>query len=175
MTDRGDPWAALADLLDAQAWAAENRARDAQVAEQVDADRATWTLADRLRASRRGRPLRAHLVGGHIVGGVPETIGEDWLFLALPTGAVHALVSLDAIASLTGLPDAVRPGPADPLARPGIQVRAWREDGAAVTLLLRDGQTLTTHVRHVQSDHLDVSTPEGAVIPLAAVAAILVR
>lgn len=175
MTDRGDPWVAVADLLDAQIWAADNRARDAQIAEQVAADRATWTLVDRIRASRRGRPIRAHLAGGHIVGGVIETVGDAWLFLTLPTGAVHALVQLDAITLVSGLTDASRSGPIDPLARPGIQVRAWLDQGAGVTLLLRHGQTLTTHVQHVQSDHLDVASPEGAVIPLASVAAIVAR
>lgn len=110
-----------------------------------------------------------------MVAGTVAAVGEQWVLLALPTGAIHALAQLAEIVAVSGLTDAGRQAPADPLARAGIQVRAWQQDGTAITVLLRDGRAITSTVWHVQVDHLDLATPEADVMALSAIAGIVAR
>ena len=176
-------WAALFADIEAQAEAAEADQAAGEVADRTRRERRAVSLASRLEAvAGEGVTLRLVLLGGEQVTGTPQEVGGDWVLLGEePRG--EALVPLGAVASVVGLPGSARQLSAVAARRDlGQVLRAVARDRAGITLVLRDGSSLSGTPDAVGADTLDLALhPLGearrrrevtgvATVPLAALA-----
>ncbi len=151
-------WDALFADLEAAAEAQNRLAFEADLADQVRAERAAITLTDRLRA-QTGSRLACHLVDGDWIEGVLVDAGADWLLLRSgPGGRRQCLVPVLAIGSLTGLSrGAAAPGVVARRLRLSVVLRALATARATVAMRLRSGQTLVGTIDRVGADHVDLA------------------
>jgi hypothetical protein len=179
-------WERLFADLDAQADADERLVLADEVRDRTRRELATLRLADRLRPAI-GANLSLGVVGAGAVAGQLRGSGPDWLLLDV-TGQPDALVALDAVTSVRGLParsDA--PGGAGPvLSRLGLgyALRGVARDRSPVTVWCRDGVRLTGTLDRVGADFVDLAEhPVGeprragtvygvATVPLVAIAVV---
>jgi hypothetical protein len=159
-------WEALFADLEGQLSAADAADLDGEVRDRARREVARLRLADRGR-SAVGTDLTVGLgAAGVAVGGLRRA-GPDWWLLAGP-GTAEQVVSLDAVTWVAGLPA----GATDPesvsavAARLGLGhvLRGVARDRASVTVVLRDGVSLTGTIDRVGADFLDLAehAPEEA-------------
>lgn len=164
----GMRWESLFADMEAQLEAAGSQERAAAVAELTRAERATVTLADRLRASD-GEPVTLHVRGGASVTGRVEDVGPAWVLVL--EGHREHLVPLAAVVAASGPARTVAPGPGPGLRRLGIghALRAIARDRTVVRVATSAG-VWTARLDAVGADHVDVGVvdeetwrPRGAV------------
>ncbi|HEX6447475.1 MAG TPA: hypothetical protein VF053_20435 [Streptosporangiales bacterium] len=180
-------WERLFADLENELAAAAAAERDAEIAERTRTEVAKLRLVDRLRVAGGVEVTVALLGGGDWCGAVLDT-GPDWVLL----GRGHrgdALVSLDAVAAVTGLPPwSAVPGSEGRVAerfRVGAVLRGIARDRAAVRVVLRDGGAHHGTVDRVGADFLELAEHDpgeprrpGAVrrvrlVPFSALAAVV--
>jgi hypothetical protein len=169
-------WDHLFADLEAQYAAAEAAERRAAVGELVRGERATVTLADRVRAAV-GRPVRLHvgdLPGERdaVVEGEVVDVGPGWVLLAQPP-VRQALVPLAAVEAAPGLSDVVAapPGVVESRITFGHALRALARDRVQVRVVTASREVVGRFGR-VGADHVDVvaDAPGGVwTVPLAAI------
>ncbi|GAA4628783.1 hypothetical protein GCM10023113_34930 [Cellulomonas oligotrophica] len=173
-------WELLFADLEAQLAAGAQAEQRWQVAELTRAERAGVHLADRLRAAVG---VRVQLDVGD---GEPDRL-EGALLDATPTwvlldvgGARRALVPLDAVRTVTGLPVQVAPpaGAAERRLGLGHALRALARDRVTVAVRTGAGEVVG-RLERVGADHVDLTTvaPAGrwVAVPLAALRAVVSR
>jgi hypothetical protein len=141
--------------LEALAEATERAAFEVDVADRARAERATLTLADRLRG-HVGAVLAFRLLDGDRVRARLADVGTDWVLLddggsvVLPMAAVGGVEGLSrAAATASGA-----------LARRvtlGVVLRRLARDRVPVRIGLLGGESLTGTVDRVGADHLDLA------------------
>jgi hypothetical protein len=153
--------------LEAQLDAGRRADLQADLAERVRAERASVSIADRVRAAS-GVRLRVWLLGGTVVEGVVADAASQWLLLA--DGARQVLVPTAAVAGVGGLAadSAPPPGVVERRLSLGHALRALARDRAPV-VVVADGYELAGRLERVGADHVDV-TPTGG--PTAAARAV---
>lgn len=161
---------ALEADLSALAAADADLERDTEVAERTRVERASISLADRLRGAtgRVGLVLR----GGAHPSGTVEDVGDGWVLVLGPRG--ESLVTLCAVLTVTGLGRAARfAGPLDERSITSV-LRGWCRDRSEAALHLVDGTTVRGVVAAAYADHVDVTTECGVpvAVPLEAVAVV---
>ena len=153
-------WEALFADLEAQAAAAEQAERAAEVDERTRGELAALGLADRLRAAD-GALLRLRLAGGLTLAGAVRSVGPNWLLLAEDAGR-EAVVPLAAVLGVRGLSRySAVPGSAGIVAsRFGLRLalRGVARDRSPVRLELADGTTVHATIDRVGADFVDVAT-----------------
>lgn len=148
-------WELLFADLEALADATERMAFEADVADRGRAERATLTLADRLRGHLEGE-LTFRLLDGDRVRGRLVDLGADWVLLddggsvVLPMTAVAGVEGLSRLAATTTEELARR-------VRVTVVLRQLSRDRAPVRLRLLDRTTLTGTIDRVGPDHLDLA------------------
>lgn len=139
---------------------------ESEVAELVEAERASVTLASRLRGSL-GSALTVCVPQVRLRGTL-EAVGKDWLLLRSPAGIV--LVMLDAVTELSALGN-TQPAAAVELAASAALRRLARR-GARV-VIYRVADTVAGQLAAVAADHVEVRGETGAVVvPFAAITAV---
>ncbi|MFI2753022.1 hypothetical protein ACGIF2_06270 [Cellulomonas sp. P22] len=155
-------WESLFADMEAQLAAQESAELGAQVSELTRAERATVTVADRLRASRGAR-IGVRVRGGALVDGVVLDTAPEWLLLG--EQARRTLVPLDAVTAVVGLVPHAAPAPGEVERRLGLghALRALARDRVVVRVET-DGAELTGRIERVGADHLDLVTGHGEVL-----------
>lgn len=151
-------WESLFADLEAAAEAQERLAFEAELADQVRAERAAITLTDRVRA-HLDRSLTCHLVDGQRIEGRVVDAGADWLLLASATvGTDRWLIPVPALEWVAGLSRGTA-APGLLARRLGLSVvlRALAADRAGVLVRLRSGGMLGGTIDRVGADHLDLA------------------
>lgn len=164
----------FADLV-AQLDAADVQADAHALADLTRAERATVSLADRLRASR-GWPVALELVDGSRVNGEVREVGVEWVLI--DERPWQHLVPLRATTVVAGLSSHAVPEPSGSRAGLGLP--------SALRVLMRDRGTV--HVRTVScrvvgriarvgKDHIDVEELElgsrsGRTVPFGALVSV---
>ena len=163
-------WESLFADLEGQLAAAEQAARDGEVAELTRAEHASITLADRLRA-RVGAPVTLELLDGETLPGAPRTVATAWLLLDGQGAAGRAghLVPLAAIGAITGLSRHAVPSASrlDGLGL-GTVLRELQRDRARVVVRTAAGQAAGRLAR-VGQDHLDLEETDRFPVTLRTV------
>ena len=152
-------WAALFADLEAQLDAAERDELAGEVADRTRRELARLGLADRLRAAV-GCEVTVSLGSAATVTGTIQRVGPEW-FLLCDRRAAEVLVVSAAVAWIGELP-AVADDPANVGAVAGglglgYVLRTIARDRAAVTVVLRDGPTVTGTVDRVGADFVDLA------------------
>jgi hypothetical protein len=179
-------WDALFADLEAQAVAAEQAERAAEIEERTRGELATLAVVDRLRAAEGGA-LRLRLAGGLTLAGSVRRMGPDWLLLAEDAGR-EAVVPLAGVLGVRGLSRySAVPGSAGVVAsRLGLRsaLRGIARDRSPVRLELVDGTALDATIDRVGADFVEVATHaagearrrrevgEVELVPLGALAAV---
>jgi hypothetical protein len=152
-------WQALFDDLEAQVEAAEAAELQAEVADRTRREHALIGLVDRLRESA-GHPLALSIWGAGAVHGRLLDAGNDWLLLE-EVGAREALVPLAAVLAVTGVgARSAAPGSEGEVGRRldlRWALRGLARDRAGVSVVLRDGATLSGTLDRVGADHVDLA------------------
>jgi hypothetical protein len=152
-------WQALFDDLEAQVEAAEAAELQAEVADRTRRELALLRTVDRLRAAE-GHPLAVTVHGAGVVHGRLLDAGGDWALLE-EAGGREVLVPLDGVLAVSGL--GLRSGVPDSEGEVGRRLdfrwalRGLARNRAPVTVLLRDGSTVTGTLDRVGADHVDVA------------------
>lgn len=173
-------WQALFADLEAQLEAADRLKLEAEVRDRARRERGLVHAVDRLRASA-GSPVSVTLLGAGGLAGRLQEVGPDWLLL--DEAGVDVLVPLQAVATVSGLPDRVEPSGGVVEDRLDLRwaLRGLARDRAPVRVVLRDGSTLPAVVARVGADHVDLADrPAGELrpssrlrlVPLSALAAL---
>ncbi|MBO9555533.1 hypothetical protein [Cellulomonas sp.] len=169
-------WETLFADMEAQLDAARAAERQVQVAELTRAERATVTLADRVRASRGSRVRLLVLTGESIEGELVDSATE-WLLVA-PSAVQRVLVPVAAVAAVSGLAAHGAPPAGATERRLGLghALRALARDRMTVRVSAQ-GADVVGRVERVGSDHLEIgATHELAgrvwTIPFASLAAV---
>ena len=151
-------WEALFADLDGQLEAAAAEEHAAEVADRSRREVARLHLADRA-ALAAGAQLSVSVTGAGTLAGLLLRSGPGWWLLAAAGG--EALVCTEAIGWVAGLPAlAAEPESASPVERQwglGYVLRAIARDRAGVTVVLRDGSTVTGTIDRVGADFVDVA------------------
>ncbi|QTE30289.1 hypothetical protein [Pengzhenrongella sicca] len=149
-------WEALFADLEAQLEAALAADRAAEISELTRAERATVLLADRLR-SARGADVALLVAGGATIAGELVDLGADWALVG--DGGRRALVPLQAVIAVRGLPVRAAPAPGAVARRLGLGsvLRALSRDRATVRLATEWAE-LAGRIELVGADHLDLVT-----------------
>jgi len=152
-------WSALFADLEAQAAAAEQAERAAEVDERTRGELATLGVVDRLRAAADAA-LRLRLIGGRTLTGSLSRVGPDWLLITEDAGR-EVVVPLTAVAGVRGLSRySAVPGAAGVVAsRLGLRhaLRGLARDRSAVRLELADGTALDATIDRVGADFVEVA------------------
>lgn len=158
-------WQELFADLEAQASALERAATDAEISERTRGEVARVAMANRLRA-QVGARLTARVWGAGDISGRLERVGADWVLvlagseMVVPTSALMfcvdmplEAVSADSVSVVTS--------------RLGLTsvLRAVARDRSVVTVVTRDGATVTGTPDRVGADFLDVAVHEFGVPP----------
>ena len=150
-------WEQLFADLEGQFEAAAEEDLQLEVADRTRRELARIAMRDRLRASV-GSTVTVE-VGGSSTTGRLAAVGADWLLVRPDHRAL--LVVLAAVSGLVGLQaSAVEPDSVPAVeSRLGLghALRAIARDRAAVTLMRRDGTTLTGTIDRVGADHLELA------------------
>lgn len=179
-------WEALFADLEAQAAAAEQAERAAEVEERTRGELGALAVVDRLRAAE-GAGLRLRLAGGRALSGTVHRVGPDWLLLAEDAGR-EAVVPLTAVLGVRGLNRySAVPGSAGVVAsRLGLRhaLRGVARDRSPVRLELLDGTSLDATIDRVGADFVEVAAhapgearrrgevSEAELVPLPALVAV---
>jgi hypothetical protein len=151
-------WDALFDDLEAQLAAAEAAELAGEVSDRSRREVARVRLADRVRHGP-GATLTVGLAGAGVVTGRLTRSGPDWWLLARDPGDL--LVCAAAVTWVSGLPALAGDPDAAPVVseRLGLSyaLRGIARDRAAVTLVLRDGASLTGTIDRVGADFVDLA------------------
>lgn len=141
--------------MELQLDAAGQQDRDRVVADLTRAERASLTLADRLRACG-ARDVRLVLRDGTRVEGRVQEVGPAWWLLG--DGGREHLVPFGSVATAHGLPETAAPQETGVLRRLGLghALRAVARDRAVVRVLTTAGPTVG-RIDAVGADHVDVS------------------
>jgi hypothetical protein len=159
--------------LDAAAAAALSAELDHEVRDFVEADHATWTLAQRLRVmSRASEAVEFQLTGEHRIRGWVIDVGDDHVELAATNDriATHAVVSLENVILATGMATAAaRVEP--PLGTSiGACLRHLQEQSPDVIALMAAGRSVAGVLLSVHRDHCDLAVASGRLaVPYSAV------
>lgn len=152
-------WEALFADLEGQAEELAAAELRAEVADRTRREHGLLHLADRLRAAE-GHPLAVSVWGAGVVHGRLVDAGSDWLLLE-ETGLRDVLVPAAAVLGVAGLgARAQLPGSEGEVGRRldlRWALRALARDRAGVSVVLRDGSTLTGTLDRVGADHVDVA------------------
>jgi hypothetical protein len=152
-------WQALFDDLEAQVEAAEVAELQAEVADRTRRELALLRVVDRLRAAE-GHPLSVSVEGAGVVHGRLVDAGPDWALLE-ETGGRELLVPLAAVLGVTGL--SARSGVPGEEGEVGRNLdlrwalRGLARNRAGVTVVLRDGASVSGTLDRVGADHVDVA------------------
>lgn len=152
-------WQALFDDLEAQLEQAESAALQAEVADRTRREAGLLGMADRLRAAE-GHPLAVTVWGAGTVHARLLDTGPDWLLLE-EAGRRELLVPFAATLGIAGLgPRAAVPGSEGEVGRRldlRWALRGLARDRAGLSVVLRDGSTLSGTLDRVGADHVDVA------------------
>lgn len=159
-------WESLFADLEAQAAAAARAELEAEVDDRSRRELAALRLTDRLRAaSEAGTRLTVAVGGGDPLTGRVAALGRDWLLLA-DTGGGDVLVPAGAVLWVSGLSrTASHPSTGSPVARElslGYALRTVARDRSAVSVLTRDGATVTGTIDGVGGDFVELGQPAPA-------------
>ncbi len=153
-------WESLFADLEAAAEGADQLAFEAELVDQVRAERATIALADRVRA-HAGGALTLHVIDGERAEGVVADSGVDWVLLRPAVGGSSArtLVPFAAVCAVEGLTRRAMPPGGVVAGRLGLSVvlRALATDRCGVRIRLRSGVMLGGTIDRVGADHLDLA------------------
>ena len=175
-------WRALFDDLEAQAEQAGAAQLAAEVADRTRSELATVRLADRFRASV-GRPLVLSVEAAGQVAGRLSDVGADWALLEAQGGR-EIVLPLGAVMTVVGLTRASDPVAGQVGRRLDLRyaLRGVARSRSEVTVVLRDGTSVTGTVDRVLADHFELAEhPAGEarrpasvhgvrIIPLSALA-----
>lgn len=152
-------WEALFADMEAQMAAARTAELEAQVADLTRAERATVTLAARLRAAR-DTAVTVRVRGGETATGTVLDVAEEWLLLGDDPRRV--LVPLAAVDGVAGLPVQAHPAGGVVARRLGLAhaLRAVARDRVPVRVST-DGGQVTGRVERVGADHLDLTVTDA--------------
>lgn len=155
-------WEALFADMEAQLAAQDSAELEAQVSELTRAERATVTLADRLRASCDAR-VGVRVRGGALVEGIVLDAAPEWVLLGEQVR--RTLVPLAAVSAVVGLVPYVAPAPGEVERRLGLghALRALARD-RVVARVETDGGELTGRIERVGADHVDLAAGHGEVL-----------
>ena len=153
-------WQELFDDLEAQASALERTTTDAEISERTRGELARVAMVNRLRA-QVGAGLTARVCGAGDISGRLERVGAGWVLvvaeseLIVPTSALVWCVDLplEAVSAEAVSVVSSRLGLASVL-------RAVARDRSVVTVVTRDGTTVTGTPDRVGADFLDVAVHE---------------
>jgi hypothetical protein len=152
-------WQQLFDDLEAQMAAADAAELEAEVADRTRRELALLRLVDRL-GETRGHAIAATVWGAGTVHGRLLDAGVDWL-LVEETGQREVLVPLAAVLGVTGVGarTAVPDGAGEVGRRMDLRwaLRGLARDRAGVSVVLRDGSTVSGTLDRVGADHVDVA------------------
>jgi hypothetical protein len=152
-------WRALFDDLEAQAEALAAAELRAEVADRTRREVGLVHLVDRLRETA-GHPVAVTVWGAGVVHGQLLDAGVDWLLLE-ETGLREVLVPLAAVLGVAGVgARAAAPGSEGEVGRRldlRWALRGLARDRAGVSVLLRDGSSVTGTLDRVGADHVDVA------------------
>ncbi|TDE96087.1 hypothetical protein EXU48_07575 [Occultella glacieicola] len=154
-------WDDLFADLQAQFLAHQRAEQGEVVADLVEAEAATTTFGDRMRAAT-GRSVTVRLLDGSDRRGVVTDAAPTWFVLA--EGERRSLVRLDAVVAawpLAGVAPA--PGRVEQGLRLGHVLRALAADGVPVVVHTLGGMHRGRIVR-VGADHLDLATGTAALV-----------
>lgn len=177
-------WDELFSDFEAQLEAADAAELQAEVADRTRREAALVRLVDRLREAVE-HPLAVSTWGAGSVHGRLLDAGGDWLLLE-EEGQRETLVPLAAVIGVTGLSGrAAAPGSEGEVGRRldlRWALRGLARDRAGVSVVLRDGTTVSGTLDRVGADHVDLAEhPPGEprragavrqvrVVPIAALA-----
>jgi hypothetical protein len=153
-------WEALFADMEAQLDAALAAGLAAEVADLTRAERATVELGNRLRAAHGARltvlVAGAGTAAGELVVGELLDVAAQWMLLG--DGTRRALVPLQAVVAVRGLPVRSAPAPGEVARRLGLgsALRALARDRATVRLVTA-GAELGGRIERVGADHLDLA------------------
>jgi hypothetical protein len=160
--------------LDATAAAALSAELDHEVREFVEADHATWTLAQRLREMCRAtQAVEFHLMGEHRVRGWVIEVGEEHVELAATNEriATHAVVSLRNVLLVTGIASTVARVDSRGVSI-GSCLRGLQEQSPDVMCLMATGRSVAGTLLSVHRDHCDLTSGAGSLaMPYSTVSA----
>jgi hypothetical protein len=152
-------WQQLFDDLEAQMAAADAAELEAEVADRTRRELALLRLVDRL-GETNGHAIAATVWGAGTVRGRLLDAGVDWL-LVEETGQREVLVPLAAVLGVTGVGarTAVPDGEGEVGRRMDLRwaLRGLARDRAGVSVVLRDGSTVSGTLDRVGADHVDVA------------------
>jgi hypothetical protein len=150
-------WAALFADLEAQAAGLSARELSEEASERGRIELGEIEFAHRMRGAS-GQPLRLTCAGGLTLAGHLTRVGAGWVLLD-EGGGREAMVHLDAVAAVTGLPRH-----ADTLSTSVESRLGWRHalrvvtrDRSAVRMHLRDATTLLGTPDRVGADFVDLA------------------
>jgi hypothetical protein len=160
--------------LDAAAAAALSLELDQEVRDFVEADHATWTIAQRLRVvCRESEPVELHLHGEHRVRGWVTEVGQDHVELSASATrvAIHAVVPLKSIVLALAVPSAAMHSTGVGVSI-GSCLRQLQAQSPDVVALMVTGRSLSGKLVAVHRDHCDLSSASGPLaLPYSAVSA----
>lgn len=147
-------WESLFDDLQSQLEAAERDELDVELGSLIEAEMATTTLIERLRAAV-GRQVRVALANGELFEAEVVDCGEGWLLCV--RGQRQLLVPLTALRWVTPLGGSAPP-PGLVASRLGLAyaLRALARERVPVQLMLLGAQSLRGAIGRVGADHLDL-------------------
>lgn len=152
-------WDRLFADLEGQLDAADREELGAQVRDRTHRELARLGLADRLQAAA-GMGLTLTVHGAGRVAGTLVASGPDWLALSSPPER-RTLVPLAAVLAVAGLGGfAAEPGAQGAVAARWdlrYPLRRLAQDRAVLTLVLRDGSSLTGTLDGVGADFVEVA------------------
>lgn len=166
-------WESLIEELSAGLEAAERVEHAAAAAELFEAEVASTTLADRIRA-RRGAQVQVRLRTGEDLTGLVLEAGPHWVLLRGTSG--RSLVPLAAIQMAQPLGEVAPPaGEVDRRLGIGRVLRAIARDSAPVRVGC-DAGSYSGRIVRVGRDHLDLRTEAGVLsVAFAALAVVSAR
>lgn len=155
----GVRWQALFDDLEAQLAAAEAAELAGEVAERSRLEVGRLRLADRLIAAT-GAALTVRLPGTEPVRGTLLDAGVDWLLIDTGSG-VEVLVPLAAVLGVSGAGARTAAAEGSGVVSRRLDLR-WALRGlvrsrAGVSVVLRDGSTVSGTLDRVGADHVDLA------------------
>jgi hypothetical protein len=148
-------WELLFADLEAFAEATERAAFEVDVADRARAERATLTLADRLRG-HVGAVLTFRLLDGDRIRARLVDVGGDWVLVEDGASIVLPMAALGGVEGLSRMA-ATASGALARRATLGVVLRRLARDRVPVRLGLLGGASITGTVDRVGADHLDLA------------------
>ena len=152
-------WQALFDDLRPSWMRLSRPSSQAEVADRTRRELALLRTVDRLRETE-GHSIAVTVWGGGTVRGRLLDSGVDWL-LVEETGLREVLVPVDAVLGVTGIgARTAAPGGEGEVGRRldlRWALRGLARDRAGVSVVLRDGSTVSGTLDRVGADHVDVA------------------